>query len=397
MAVTTEAQVSLLDAHLTEEERALLAECEELATEKFAPLAHAHEESGNGSKLDRDLIGAIAEAGLYDRLYARADDGTWTVKAMELCLIREGLARGSTAAETAFALQGLGSFPLLQSGTESMIEQWVPRLARGEAVAAFALSEPDAGTDVAALSLKAESVQDDGYILNGEKIWISNAPEADLYTVFARTTEGAGARGITGFAVPRESEGLSGEAIEMLSPHPIGRVVFEDVHVPREAVLGEVDRGMSVAMRTLDLFRPSVGAFAIGMAEAALAAAVAHAADRDAFGGKLKDLQAVSHRLAEVAARIQGARLLVHDAARSFDRGLRPITQVAAMAKLMATEVAQEAVDVAVQTLGARALVRGHLLEHLYRDVRAPRIYEGASEIQREIIARTLFAQGGKS
>jgi acyl-CoA dehydrogenase len=397
MAAATEAQVSLLDAHLTDEERALLAECEELATEKFAPLAHSHEEAGNGSKLDRDLIGAIAEAGLYDRLYARAEDGAWTVKAMELCLIREGLARGSTAAETAFALQGLGSFPLLQSGTESMVEEWVPRLARGEAVAAFALSEPDAGTDVAALSLKAESVDDDGYILNGEKIWISNAPEADLYTVFARTTEGAGARGITGFAVPRKSEGLSGEAIEMLSPHPIGRLVFADVHVPREAMLGEVDRGMSVAMRTLDLFRPSVGAFAIGMAEAALAAAVEHAADRDAFGGKLKDLQAVSHRLAEVAARIQGARLLVHDAARSFDRGLRPITQVAAMAKLMATEVAQEAVDVAVQTLGARALVRGHLLEHLYRDVRAPRIYEGASEIQREIIARTLFAQGGKS
>ncbi|MBS1894295.1 MAG: acyl-CoA dehydrogenase family protein [Actinobacteria bacterium] len=396
-AAGTDAQVSLLDAHLTEEERALLAECEELATAKLAPLAHAHEESGNGSKLDRELIGAIAEAGLYDRLYARDEDGAWTVKAMELCLIREGLARGSTAAETAFALQGLGSFPLLQSGTEAMIDEWVPRLARGSAVAAFALSEPDAGTDVAALSLKAESVDDGGFILNGEKIWISNAPEADLYTVFARTTAGAGARGITGFAVPRESAGFSGEAIEMLSPHPIGRIVLEDVHVPREAVLGEVDRGMSVAMRTLDLFRPSVGAFAVGMAEAALAAAVEHAADRDAFGGKLKDLQAVSHRLAEVAARIQGARLLVHDAARSFDRGLRPITQVAAMAKLMATEVAQEAVDVAVQTLGARALVRGHLLEHLYRDVRAPRIYEGASEIQREIIARTLFAQGGKS
>jgi len=396
MAAGTEAQVSLLDAHLTEEERALLAECEELATEKLAPLAHAHEEAGNGSKLDRDLIGAIAEAGLYDRLYRRNDDGTWAVKAMELCLIREGLARGSTAAETAFALQGLGSFPLLQSGTESMIEEWVPRLARGEAVAAFALSEPQAGTDVAALSLKADAI-DGGYVLNGEKIWISNAPEADLYTVFARTTEGAGARGLTGFAVPRESEGLSGEAIEMLSPHPIGRVVFEDVHVPTEAVLGEVDRGMSVAMRTLDLFRPSVGAFAVGMAEAALSAAVAHASDRDAFGGKLKDLQAVSHRLAEVAMRVQAARLLVHDAARSFDAGLRPITQVAAMAKLMATEVAQEAVDVAIQTLGARALVRGHLLEHLYRDVRAPRIYEGASEIQREIIARTLFAQGGKS
>jgi alkylation response protein AidB-like acyl-CoA dehydrogenase len=274
-----------------------------------------------------------------------------------------------------------------------MIEEWVPRLARGEVAAAFALSEPEAGSDVAALALRAEPVGD-GYVLNGEKVWISNAPEADLYTVFARTTEGAGARGLTGFAVPRQSPGVSGEAIEMISSHPIGRLVCEDVHVPADAVLGEVDRGMSVAMRTLDLFRPSVGAFAIGMAEAALGAAVAHAGEREAFGGKLKDLQAVSHRLAEVATRVQAARLLVHDAARSFDRGWRPITQVAAMAKLMATEVAQEAVDTAVQVLGARALVRGHLLEHLYRDVRAPRIYEGASEIQREIIARTLFAGG---
>ncbi len=396
MAAPAETEVPLLDAHLGEEERDLLAGCERLATEELAPIALAHEEAGRGSKLDRELTGAIAAAGLYDRLYRRDADGAWAVKAVELCLIREGLARGSTAAETAFALQGLGSFPLLQSGSEAMIEEWVPRLAQGEAVAAFALSEPDAGTDVAALSLRAEA-DGDGYRLSGEKTWISNAPEADLYSVFARTTEAAGARGLTGFAVPRESPGLSGEAIEMLSPHPIGRLVFEDVFVPAEAVLGEIDRGMSVAMRTLDLFRPSVGAFAIGMAEAALAAAVAHAGEREAFGGRLKDLQAVSHRLADVATRIQAARLLIHDAARSFDRGLRPITQVAAMAKLMATEVAQEAVDAAIQVLGARALVRGHLLEHLYRDVRAPRIYEGASEIQREIIARSLFAQGGKS
>ncbi|HET9184860.1 MAG TPA: acyl-CoA dehydrogenase family protein, partial [Solirubrobacterales bacterium] len=166
MAGTTEAQASLLDAHLSEEERALLAECERLAMETFQPLALAHEEAGEGSRLDRELIGAIAAAGLYDRLYRRAEDGSWAVKAMELCLIREGLARGSTAAETAFALQGLGSFPLLQSGTDAMIEAWVPRLARGEAVAAFALSEPDAGTDVAALALRAEP-DGDGYRLSG--------------------------------------------------------------------------------------------------------------------------------------------------------------------------------------------------------------------------------------
>lgn len=398
MAGTAATVASLLDAHLDEAQRELLADCERLARERFAPLADAHEGAGEGSRLDRELVGAIAAAGLFERLYRRDDDGAWSpvVGAMDLCLIREGLARGSTAAETAFALQGLGSFPLLQSGTAAAIEEWVPKLASGAAVAAFALSEPDAGSDVAALSMRAEPV-DDGYVLNGEKVWISNAPEADVYSVFARTTEGAGARGLTGFVVPRESPGFSGEAIEMISAHPIGRIVLEDVHVPATGVLGEVDRGMSVAMRTLDLFRPSVGAFAIGMAEAALAAAVAHAGEREAFGGKLKDLQAVSHRLAEVATRVQAARLLVHDAARSFDLGLRPITQVAAMAKLMATEVAQEAVDVAVQTLGARGLQRGHLLEHLYRDVRAPRIYEGASEVQREIIARTLFAAGGRS
>jgi acyl-CoA dehydrogenase len=395
---TQTSPVSLLDAHLDEGQRELLASCEEMARERLAPIAAEFEESGGDGNLDRPLVRAIADEGLFERLYTRDAAGDWSaeVAAMDLCLIREGLAHGSTAAETAFALQGLGSYPLLQSGTREMIDAWVPKLAAGEAVAAFALSEPDAGSDVANLSLKAEPTGDGGFVLNGEKVWISNAPEADLYSVFARTTEGAGARGLTGFSVPRESPGVSGAVLEMISPHALGTVVFEDVHVPAEAVLGEVDRGMSVAMRTLDLFRPSVGAFAIGMAQAALDVAVAHAAEREAFGGRLKDLQAVSHRLADVAARVQAARLLVHDAARSFDMGLRPITQVAAMAKLLATEIAQEAVDVAVQTLGARALQRGHLLEHLYRDVRAPRIYEGASEIQREIIARTLFAGGPK-
>ncbi|MBS1860097.1 MAG: acyl-CoA dehydrogenase family protein [Actinobacteria bacterium] len=386
-----------LDAHLEPAQRELLARCERLARERFAPLAAAHEAAGEGSRLDRELVGALAAEGLFERLYRRGEDRSWSavVGAMDLCLIREGLARASTAAETAFGLQGLGSYPILQSGTAAVIERWVPRLASGEAVAAFALSEPDAGSDVARLSLRAER-DGTGYRLSGEKVWISNAPEADLYAVFARTTAGAGARGLTGFAVARESPGLSGEPLEMISPHPIGRLVFDHVHVPAEAVLGEVDRGMSVAMRTLDLFRPSVGAFAIGMAEAALALAVAHAGEREAFGGRLKDLQAVSHRLADVATRVQAARLLVHDAARSFDLGLRPIGQVAAMAKLMATEVAQEAVDAAVQVLGARALERGHPLEHLYRDVRAPRIYEGASEVQREIISRALFAEGGR-
>jgi alkylation response protein AidB-like acyl-CoA dehydrogenase len=361
----------LLDAHLQPDQLELLETTATAARERMAPLAHA----GDDGALNRPLVRELGATGLLDRLFEHDDEG-WRadVGAMELCLIREGLARHCTEAETAFAVQGLGSFPLLQSGHPDAIAAWVPRLATGEAIAGFALTEPDSGSDVAALALAA-TPDGEGYRLSGEKVYISNAPDADVFSVFARTTEGAGARGVTAFWVPRDSPGLTGEPI-----------------VPPEHVMGEIDRGFRVAMRTLDLFRPSVGAFAVGMGQAAIAAARDHAAARHAFGKPLKDFQAVSHRLADVATRLQAARLLVHHAATAYDRGIRPVTQTAAMAKLLATEVAQEAVDVAIQIHGAKALERGHVLEHLYREVRAPRIYEGASEIQREIIARALFA-----
>jgi alkylation response protein AidB-like acyl-CoA dehydrogenase len=382
---------SPFDAHLDAGQRELLGTTTELARETLAPLAAANEEG----TIDRPLLRALAAAGLLSRLFAETEEG-WRpdLSALDLCLIREGLARGSTAAETAFALQGLGTFPLLQSGRPELIAAWLPRIAAGEAAAGFALTEPQAGTDVAALALQARR-DGEGYRLNGEKIWISNAPEADVYSVFARTGEG-GARGLTAFLVPRQSEGLSGEALRLLSPHPIGRLRFADVWVPEENLLGEVGRGFGVAMTTLDMFRPSVGAFAIGMALTALDAAAEHAAERRAFGGRLKDFQAVSHRLADILARVHAARLAVHHAARAYDDGVRPVTEVSAIAKLLATEVAQEAVDAAIQTHGAAALEQGHLLEHLYREVRAPRIYEGASEIQRELIARGLFAGRGE-
>jgi acyl-CoA dehydrogenase len=328
----------------------------------------------------------MAEHGLLGRLFSAG--------AMELCLIREGLARFCTEAETAFAVQGLGSFPILQYGAEELVAHWRSRLAAGEAVAAFALTEPGAGSDVAALALGAEP-DGDGFRLSGDKAYISNAPEADVYTVFARTSGERGARGITAFAVPGDAEGLTGERIALVAPHPIGRLRFDGVAVPRDHVLGEADRGFAVAMGTLDRFRPSVGAFAVGMAQAALTAAVEHASRREAFGRPLREFQAVSHRLADVATRVQAARLLVHQAAAAYDAGIRPVTQVAAMAKLLATETAQEAVDAAIQVHGAVALEEHHLLSHLYREVRAPRIYEGASEIQREIVARELFRTSG--
>jgi alkylation response protein AidB-like acyl-CoA dehydrogenase len=360
-----------------------------LARDVFVPLAAA----GVPGRVNRPLVRALGETGLLGRLFPTPLGGTGGdgVSATELCRLREALARECTEAETALALQGLGTYPLVQSGTDEIARRFVPAVARGEAVAAFALSEPGAGTDAAALALAADP-DGDGWRLTGEKIWISNAPDADLYTVFARTAADAGARGVTAFVVTGDRAGLSGEPIDMIAPHAIGRLVFDGVAVGPGDVLGEVNAGFRVAMRTLDLFRPSVGAFAVGMAEAALGQAVAHAAERRAFGRVIADFQAVSHALADMATRTQAARLLVYDAARAYDEGRTgDVTRLAAMAKLYATETAQYVVDGAVQILGARALVAGHPLEHLYREVRAPRIYEGTSEIQRTIIARALL------
>jgi alkylation response protein AidB-like acyl-CoA dehydrogenase len=371
------------------------AEVRRLAREVFAPLAAA----GAPGRVNRPLVRALGDSGLLGRLFPTPLGGTGGagVPATELCRLREALARECTEAETALALQGLGTYPLVQSGSEELARRYVPAVARGEAVAAFALSEPGAGTDAAALALAAER-DGDGWRLSGEKTWISNAPDADFYTVFARTSPAAGARGVTAFVVEGGAPGLSGEPIEMLAPHAIGRLVFDGVAVSPGDVLGDVDAGFRVAMRTLDLFRPSVGAFAVGMAEAALDLAVAHAGQRRAFGRPIGEFQAVSHALADMATRTRAARLLVYDAARAYDErrpdsvaGTGEITQLAAMAKLYATETAQFVVDAAVQVLGARALVAGHPLEHLYREVRAPRIYEGTSEIQRTIIARALL------
>jgi hypothetical protein len=372
--------------HLTDAQAGLLADTRRLATDVFAPRAAA----GDDGRVNRALVRDLADHGLLGRLFG--DGARGGVAAMDLCLIREGLATACTEAETAFAVQGLGSYPIVLAGGEGVRSKWMPRIAGGEAIAAFALTEPDAGSDVAALSLSAER-DGGGYRLSGTKVYISNAPDADVYTLFARTTPDAGARGITAFVVEGGADGLSGTSLELVSGHPIGRIELDGVYVPMEHVLGEVDRGFAVAMQTLDLFRPSVGAFGVGMAQAALEATIEHAEHRHAFGRPLREFQAVSHQLAEMAVRTQAARLLVHQAAAAYDRGLRPVTRHAAMAKLFATEAAQFVVDAAVQIHGAAALERGHLLEHLYRDVRAPRIYEGASDIQREIIARQLYRE----
>jgi acyl-CoA dehydrogenase len=371
---------------LSEEHERLREETRSLAAGPLATVAR----KGPAGQVNRDLVAELAEQGILPRLFPRRAGGTGErdVAALELCLIREALAQGCTEAETALAMQGLAGYPILQSGSDDLIGRWVPSIARGKAVGAFAISEPEAGSDAAAISTKAER-DGDGYRLSGVKTWISNAPDADVYVLFARTTQ-AGAKGVTAFVVPGDAEGLSGEPIELVSGHPIGRLHLDGVRVPAADVLGEVDGGFRVAMRTLDLFRPSVGAFAVGMAQAALDASIEHAARRRAFGKAIREFQAVSHLLAEMATRTEAARLLVYSAAAAFDRGGR-VTRASAMAKLFATEAAQFVVDSAVQIHGAAALEVGHPLEHLYREVRGPRIYEGTSEIQREVISRELF------
>lgn len=357
------------------------AELRTTASERLRPLA----EKGEPGHVNRPLVAELGQLGLLRRLFGSG--------ALDLCLMRESLAYACTEAETALALQGLGAYPVHAYGTPAQRERWLPEVGAGRAVAAFALSEPGAGSDAGALSLSAEPDGSSRWRLTGEKCWISNAPEADFCTVFARTTPGVGARGVTAFLVPADRPGLTGAALDMLSPHPIGALDFDAVPVTADDVLGEVDRGFRVAMGTLNLFRPSVGAFAVGMAQAALDATLAHTARRDAFGGKLKDLQTVAHRVAELALRTDAARLMVYAAATAYDEGAPDVPKRAAMAKLLATETAQYVVDAAVQLHGARALQRGHLLEHLYREVRAPRIYEGASEVQRGIIAKELYKE----
>jgi acyl-CoA dehydrogenase len=367
---------------LSAAEQDLLRGTQRAAEETLEPIARA----GVEGRVNRELVRALGANGLLGRLFP--PEGVLP-SALELCLLREGLASACTDAENALALQGLGTYPIIRFGSSDLVSRYVTRVARGEAVAGFALTEPAAGSDAAAIELEAAR-DADGFRLTGQKAWISNAPDADVYTVFARTNPNASTKGITAFVVPGDAPGLSGEPVELLGQHPIGRLQFDGVSVPAHHVLGELGQGLRIAFQTLDLFRPSVGAACVGMAQAALDAAIGYAAERRAFGRPIREFQAVSHRLAEMVTRVEAARLLVYRAAALLDAGERA-TKEAAMAKLHSTETAQQAIDAAIQVHGAVALERGHLLERLYREVRATRIYEGTSEIQREIVARELF------
>ncbi|HEX2501779.1 MAG TPA: acyl-CoA dehydrogenase family protein [Methylomirabilota bacterium] len=374
---------------LSPEEQELRTAVARAGTEVFRPLA---ETWGERDELNWDLARALAEEGLFPRLVPSAYGGSLEgpFRSVTLCLIREELARTCPPAEELFAIQGLGSYPILVAGTEAQKRRWLPPLARGETVPAFALTEREAGSDAAALGTRAELLGDH-WVLTGSKRFISNAPTAGLYVVFARTGPEPGSKSLSAFVVPRDTPGLTGTPMHTLAPHVIGELSFDGCRVPPDHRLGAVGDGWRIAMGTLDVFRASVGAQAVGLGQAALDLALAHARRRTQFGQVIAQFQAIQGKLADMATELRAARLLVYSAARLRDRGQARVTLESAMAKLFATEVAHRVVDHAVQIHGGEGVIRGSPVERLYREVRAPRIYEGTSEIQRLIIARQLL------
>ena len=327
----------------------------------------------------RHAVGGTAHGGAQEAIDTRA-----------ICLIRETLARHSGLADFAFAMQGLGSGAISLAGTDAQRQKYLPRVAAGEAISAFALSEAEAGSDVAAMACAAR-VDGDHCVIDGEKTWISNGGIADFYVVFARTGEAPGARGISAFIVDADTPGFEVvERIELIAPHPLARLRFNGCRIPATQRIGAPGEGFKVAMRTLDVFRTSVAAASLGFARRAFDEALQRATTRRMFGGVLADFQLTQAKLAQMATAIDSAALLTYRAAWQRDQG-QNVTREAAMAKMTATENAQQVIDAAVQLFGGLGVVSGQPVERLYREIRALRIYEGATEVQQLIIARELL------
>ena len=380
-----------------EPHRRLAAEAGEWAAANLADGAHPSGRDAVDARC-RELVSGLGRAGLLRHCLRAADGGASAeFDARSICLLRQTLSYHDGLADFAFAMQGLGSAPLSLAGGEQMRALWLPRVAAGTAIAAFALSEPEAGSDVAAMQTGAR--RDGGnYVLNGSKTWISNGGIADFYCVFARTAPGVrradgsvSAEGISAFVVKPGDAGFEiAERIDAMAPHPLARLAFEDCRIPAARLIGAEGEGFRIAMRTLDIFRTSVAAAACGFARRALEEALGHARSRGMFGRMLADFQLTQAALAEMASSLEAAELLTYRAAWLRDRG-RPFTAAAAMAKLTATESAQAIIDRSLQMFGGRGLVQGAVIERLYRGIRALRIYEGASEVQKLIIGRELL------
>lgn len=337
----------------------------------------------------RDLVKLLGEAGWL--MPTAAPDGA-PLDVRTLCLTREVLARHDGLADFAFAMQGLGTGAISLFGTDRQRDEWLPLTREGRAISAFALTEPQSGSDVANSTFTATRDGND-YVLNGEKTWISNGGIADVYTLFARTGDAPGARGLSAFVVP---DGLPGfevvDRLQVIAPHPLATLRFTDCRVPASVMLGESGQGFKIAMSVLDVFRSTVAAAALGFARRALDEALARVHSRHVQGAPLFDLQMVQGHIADMALDVDASALLIYRAAWAKDRGAPRITREAAMAKLFATDHAQQVIDKAVQLFGGDGVRHGMKVEELYRDIRALRIYEGASDVQRVVIARQAAA-----
>ena len=346
-----------------------------------------HNNVDNTCKL---LVSKLGSAGFLN--YSGISEENPKVDVRSLCLIRETLAKHDGLADFSFAMQGLGSMPISLHGNPEQQKFWLPKIQSGHAISAFALSEPRSGSDVANLELMAKR-QRNGYLLNGEKTWISNGGIADVYTVFARTGEGPGAKGLSAFIVPANTPGLLiTERIEAVSPHPLATLSFENLFLDADAMIGQPGDGFKIAMASLDNMRSTVGAAALGFARRAFQESVTRSKSRVLFGAPLGDLQMIQGHLADMCVDIDASALLIYRAAWVKDSGAERITKEAAMAKLYATERAQVVIDKAVQIHGGDGVRKGHIVESLYREIRALRIYEGATDVQKIIIARNALS-----
>jgi acyl-CoA dehydrogenase len=354
---------------------------------RFIPDRLAEIDDADDRKASRLFVERLAQGRFLD--YAVPKNGE-PIDVRSLCVIRETLAHHHGLADFAFALQGLGSAPITLSGSDELKERYLPKTREGQFIAAFALSEPAAGSDVSAIATTAKRDGDD-YILDGTKTWISNGGIASYYVVFARSEAAPGAKGLSAFVVDAEARGLEiAQNIEVVAPHPLAKISLRGCRVPRARLVGEPGQGFEIAMATLDIFRASVGAAALGFARRALDEALARAESREQFGKKLGDFQITQAKLAEMATAVDASALLVYRAAWTKDRGAERVKRESSMAKMFATEAAQRVVDDAVQIFGAEGVVKGSVPERLYREVRALRIYEGTTEIQKLILAREL-------
>jgi acyl-CoA dehydrogenase len=372
--------------------RDLAVEIERFAQDKVRSLeGHGHDDASVDAA-SLQLVRLLAESGLLRNSVPAPYGGQHeTLDVRSICLCREILARNSGLADFAFAMQGLGSAPISLFGTEEQKQHYLPEVASGQRIAAFAISEHNSGSDVAGMTTMATKDGED-YLINGSKTWISNAGLAHQYVVFARTGEAPGAKGLSAFIVEADNPGLSvSERIHVIAPHPLGTLCFEDCRVPASAMLGAPGDGFKVAMSTLDVFRSTVGAASLGFARRAMDEAISYSHEREMFGQRLADFQITQSKIADMALEIDAAALLIYRSAWTKDCLGSRISRESSMAKLYATEAAQRVVDQALQLFGGRGVVSGVPVEELYRDVRALRIYEGASEVQKLIIAGQVY------